>query len=277
MLIPSLPGAEGKLARTEIGWRDLDYWAQGPALAWSADGRFLFTVETTGATGARGWVCDADGSNPLKLTSFDSGYSGTPRWSPDGRSIAFDDSSAGNWEIYVVSALGGKAVRLTDNPALDAAPSWSHDANWVYFGSNRSGRFEIWKVRADGKNPVQMTENGGFEAFEPDDGSYLCYTKTDGGSALWKRRVEGGAERPVVESVFSRNFALTKRCIYFMQDAGSGIEFKAIDMAGGKVTMLARLGRFLNLGLTVSPDERWALYSQADAVGSDLMLVEGFR
>jgi hypothetical protein len=73
MLIPSLPGAEGKLARTEIGWQDLDYRAQGPALAWSADGRFLFTVETTGATGARGWVCDADGSNPLKLTSFDSG------------------------------------------------------------------------------------------------------------------------------------------------------------------------------------------------------------
>jgi Tol biopolymer transport system component len=36
------------------------------------------------------WSCNSDGGDPIRITHFDSGYSGTPRWSPDGRSIAFD-------------------------------------------------------------------------------------------------------------------------------------------------------------------------------------------
>src|SRR3982074_1510367 len=43
------------------------------------------------------WTVDADGANPRKRTSL-RGYAGTPRWSPDGKQIAF---------LYIEGASGG--------------------------------------------------------------------------------------------------------------------------------------------------------------------------
>ncbi len=70
---------------------------------------------------------------------------------------------------------------------------------------------------------------------------------------------------------------MARQRIYFMQESGGGIELRLLDPASGRVSVCGLLGRFVNLGLTVSAGERWALYSQADAVGSDLMIVEKFR
>jgi TolB protein len=66
-------------------------------------------------------------------------HSGTPRWSPDGERIAFDSNVEGQWEVYVISANGGRLQRLTSNSASDDSPSWSRDGKWIYFASNRSG------------------------------------------------------------------------------------------------------------------------------------------
>jgi len=223
------------------------------------------------------WVYDSDGSNPLRLTSFESGFSGSPRWSPDGRSIAFDSSNLGNWDVYVAALQGGSPVRLTTNPAMDEVPSWSSDGNWIYFASNRSGRFEVWKMRVNGSSQTQVTTNGGFMALESDDGRDLYYTKTDGASALWRMPVAGGAERQVVPSVHGRNFTLTKHRIWFMQEADGEIALRSVEPGSAQPTTVSTPGRFLFHGLSVSSDERHALYSQADVVGSDLMLVENFR
>ncbi len=43
------------------------------------------------------WSCDSHGGNPLQITHFDSGFSGSPRWSPDGRSVAFDRRLQHGW------------------------------------------------------------------------------------------------------------------------------------------------------------------------------------
>ncbi len=223
------------------------------------------------------WVFNADGSSPRQLTSFSSGFSGTPQWSPDGRKIAFDNSSAGNWDIYVVSAQGGPPIRLTANPAMDEVPSWSYGGDWIYFASNRTGRFEIWKTRIGGGSETQVTTDGGYMCIESGDGRDLYYTKTDGASPLWRRPVAGGEERIVVDSFYGRNFAVTKHHIWFMEQTGAGIALRSVRLGAASPVTVSMIGRFLFLGLTVSPDERWALYSQADVVGSDLMLVENVR
>jgi Tol biopolymer transport system component/DNA-binding winged helix-turn-helix (wHTH) protein len=113
----------------------------GPS--YSPDGRkIVFASNRSGDFGI--WVCDHDGTNLMQLVERGPHLTGTPRWSPDGRWIAFDSRSSdsgkeGNADIYVTGAEGGQPRRLTAEVSEDVAPSWSRDGKWVYFGSTRSG------------------------------------------------------------------------------------------------------------------------------------------
>ena len=211
------------------------------------------------------------------MTAFENGYSASPAWSPDGSALAFDNSSSGKRDIYAIRLDGSKPVRLTTDGATHAVPSWSRDGKWIYFASTRSGRFEVWKIRDNGASPVQVTYNSGFAAMESLDARELYYTKAQTGGGLWRMPVEGGAEQKMLESVVNNSFEVAGRGIYFMQPTDAGIELRLFEPSSHKATTLSHLGRFVNLGLGVSPDEHSVLYSQEDVRGSNLTLVENFR
>jgi len=73
----------------------------------------------------------------MLLTSLGTtGSVGTPRWSPDGSTIAFDFSAQGedsNADILVVSASGGSVRQITQAPSSDVTPTWSSDGRWIFF------------------------------------------------------------------------------------------------------------------------------------------------
>ena len=69
-----------------------------------------------------------------------------PCWSPDGSKIAFDALIDGNRDIYVVSATGGEATRVTTHASEDNDPCWSPDGAVIAFTSYRSGNLDIWTV-----------------------------------------------------------------------------------------------------------------------------------
>ena len=77
---------------------------------------------------------------------------GTPRWSPDGRYIAFDSPKSGTPDIYVVSAQGGPVRRITYESSANDMPSWSHDGKWIYFESDRSRDFSDMEGTVRGRN-----------------------------------------------------------------------------------------------------------------------------
>src|SRR5581483_10712133 len=80
------------------------------------------------------WVSDADGGNPLQLTSFNGALAGTARWSPDGREIVFDSTQGGRTAVYRIAAAGGSPTRLTPDDMDGISPSWSADGKSIYFG-----------------------------------------------------------------------------------------------------------------------------------------------
>jgi Tol biopolymer transport system component len=82
------------------------------------------------------WRCKADGSQRLQLT-FAQMRAAWPRWSPDGRRIAFAATSPGKpWKIHLVSSDGGNPQELLPMDRDETEPNWSPDGNLLVFGRN---------------------------------------------------------------------------------------------------------------------------------------------
>jgi len=72
------------------------------------------------------WMADADGTRNFQFTRGDkSSYS--PRWSPDGRWVAFLSSRSGKSNIWVIQADGGEAEMVTDVKTGVGDFAWSPD------------------------------------------------------------------------------------------------------------------------------------------------------
>jgi len=74
-----------------------------------------------------------DGSQRLQLTSPPL-RAANPRWSPDGRKIAFmAQAPGGPWKIHLISAGGGEAQQLMDSEGEESDPGWSPDGDSLVF------------------------------------------------------------------------------------------------------------------------------------------------
>jgi Tol biopolymer transport system component/serine/threonine protein kinase len=226
------------------------------------------------------WVCDSDGLDAVKLTSFGGPLVTTPRWSPDGERIAFDSSAEGQFDIYIVNANGGRPQRLTTDPANDGNPRWAQDGRWIYFDSKRTGQGQVWKIPANGGAAVQVTKKGGFAPVESLDGKFLYYVKALFTTSVWSVPVEGGEEIKVLESLSTfMNMAVVRDGIYFVptQNVSKASSIQFFSFATRKIKPIATMEKTAGVGLAVSPEGGWILYTQVDQRGGDLMLVENFR
>jgi Tol biopolymer transport system component/predicted Ser/Thr protein kinase len=253
------------------------------APAYSPDGRKI-AFESGRAGTENIWVCDADGTNPVQLTTFET-HTGSPHWSPDSRWIVFDSRESGDPEVYVVDAEGGVPRRLTRDPSEDVVPSFSRDGRSVYFTSNRSGGWEVWRMPAEGGAAVQVTRGGGEWGEESYDGQYLYFWRASEDATLWRVPVRGRPEAPVLAGPSGRqNWNLSREGIYyattrdllFLRRSESTVYF--FDFETGHATPLfTQTGPRWPSYLTVSPDEEWIARHQHTNPQSELMLVENFR
>jgi eukaryotic-like serine/threonine-protein kinase len=280
-----VPGSEGQpTSPIKLISSSLDDWGA----QFSPDGKRI-AFESARSGTPQVWVCEADGSNPIQLTSMGESFPGSPDWSPDGRQIAFDARAEVNNDdirhIYVVNAEGGPPRRITTGASYDGMPSWSRDGRWIYFASNRSGSWQVWKVPVEGGEAVQLTKNGGFRACESPDGKFLYYAKFADTSGLWRIPVEGGEESLILDQLqagYWEAWAVVDRGIYFINPESkphATIEF--FNFATRRVTRIASLEKPVSTlvisTLVISPDGRWILYTQLDQSGSDIMLVDNFQ
>jgi Tol biopolymer transport system component len=80
------------------------------------------------------WRSRVDGSQRLQLTSLPM-QARLPRWSPDGKRIAFTAGVPGQPDkIYTVAAEGGRPAQLTAEDHYETDPNWSPDQNSLMFG-----------------------------------------------------------------------------------------------------------------------------------------------
>jgi eukaryotic-like serine/threonine-protein kinase len=261
--------------------------------SYSPDGeRIVFSSGRSGSLEI--WMCNSEGLNPIQLTNFGAGHTGTPRWAPDGQQIVFDARVTGSSDIYIVGVDGGAPRQLTTEASADIGPIWSKDGRWIFFGSDRSGDWEIWKVPGQGGQAVQITKSRGYLTVGATDG-FIYYTKSGGGewligfqgseTGVWRVPVDGGEEikvfdpGPVAGNVHPLNFWVTEGGVYFSNRLATPdpvIEF--YSFANKQTRKLLSLGKSKFYGMiTASPDGKWVLWPQVDHVQNEIMLVENFQ
>jgi dipeptidyl aminopeptidase/acylaminoacyl peptidase len=78
------------------------------------------------------WVASIDGTASFQLTRG-TGSSNTPRWSPDGKRIAFLSGRSGTGNVWAIPLAGGEAEQLTASKRGVTAFRWSHDGRSLAF------------------------------------------------------------------------------------------------------------------------------------------------
>lgn len=80
------------------------------------------------------WKADTDGTGQAQLTNGENGEE-SPRWSPDGATVAFLARRGNDEEdqVWLIDTAGGEARRLTEHPTEVDDIQWSADGRWIYF------------------------------------------------------------------------------------------------------------------------------------------------
>lgn len=146
------------------------------------------------------WVVPRAGGDARRLTSSP-GQERRPRFSPDGRWIAFTAQYAGNGDVYVVPTEGGEPRRLTWHPGDDEVQGWTPDGKSVLFASGRAtwaptAAPRFWTVPATGGPETPLALARAFQGRLSPDGKRVAFRLNNSWDEE-RRNYRGGQNRPV--------------------------------------------------------------------------------
>jgi tricorn protease len=165
-----------------------------------------------------------------------------PRFSPDGKTIAFTANFDGNTDIYTVPVAGGGLTRVTHHPAEEVLCGW-RDAERVLFfagGVSESGPGRItrlYSVKGTGGLPERLpmpysgfgavSHDGKTAAFSPLSTDSRTWRRYRGGMAtdLWTMDLESGASKQITDwegtdSIPMWGYNRAAKTVYYVSDQG---------------------------------------------------------
>lgn len=201
------------------------------------------------------YTVSSKGGVARKLTNH-KGYEMFPRFSPDGKWLAFTGQYDGNTEVYLMEADGGVPKRLTytafigrDDVSDRMGPNnivmtWKNDGKHIVF---RSRMYEqnsfigrLFETDTDGNMHKQIPlPRGGFCSFSPDD-SKMAYNRVFREFRTWKR-YRGG----MADDIWVHDFK-TKKTVQITKDPAQDI----IPMwSGNRIFFLSDRGKYERMNL----------------------------
>jgi tricorn protease len=142
------------------------------------------------------WVMPAGGGEASQLTKG-AGTDEWPRWSPDGRKIAYASNARGNSDVYLLDVGSKQSKQLTTNGKDDFFHSWSPDGRRLVFSSERTGNRDLFTIDVETGEESQVTRDPAADddpSFSP-DGKWIAFDSGRGGSqAIYVMPAAAGGE-----------------------------------------------------------------------------------
>ena len=181
--LPLKPDRQASFTVDEATWLSLDVAPDGEQLV----------LEILGDL----YLLPMEGGKARPITSG-MGYDVQPRFSPDGKHIAFVSDRDGAMGLWTVRSEGGDAekVAAAGERSEFASPSWSPDGRHLVVSKTTWGLgvYELWAYHVDGGKGVQITQaappgsetprdlrHNALGAVYSPDGRYLYYAAKAGG------------------------------------------------------------------------------------------------
>jgi tricorn protease len=130
-----------------------------------------------------------------------------PRFSPDGRTIAFSSDREGNLDVYLIPTVGGAVRRLTVHSADETVLDWTPDGKGVLFASQRGEDFmgKLYVVSVDAGLPRDAGPDMGIAGSYSPDGTKLALNRK--AQAYWRKYYRGAYQSDVtVMDLATRTF-----------------------------------------------------------------------
>ena len=130
-----------------------------------------------------------------------------PRFSPDGKWVAFTSNRMGNDDVWVIPAAGGEARQLTFLTTADTVLYWTPDGKRIIFTSNRSGQpfgSPLYSVALEGGLPEPLPIDVGSNGMIKQDGSALAFNRIP--VRYWRKGYKGNA----ADDIFVQDLATKK-------------------------------------------------------------------
>ena len=121
------------------------------------------------------WLAPKAGGTATRITSS-TGEESFPRFSPDGRTLAFTATYRGNADVYTMPVNGGMPARLTWHAMTDRVIDWHPDGNQILVASQRENNVgsvnQLYLLNKKGGLPEKLPiPYGELGSFSPDGGS----------------------------------------------------------------------------------------------------------
>ena len=186
------------------------------------------------------WVLDLVRGTRTRLT-FGPIYNNAPRWSPDGKWIAYTSNRNGRFQLFRKPSDGGGAEEeLFSDDQLMFPSDWSRDGKYILYDRGLPGTQDIWALPLEGdRKPFQVlpTTPNTFRAsprLSP-DGRWLIYTSNESGSIqTYVTAFKGGSGKWQVSSntAQSPDWSRDGKELYYVDGANSIYAVPVKEVAG---------------------------------------------
>jgi len=189
------------------------------------------------------WLASIDGKQQAKELASVRGAAAQPKWSPDGKHIAFVSQREGHSFIAVYDFDGSNIRYLLPSVDKDSMPRWSPDGKSIVF---------VRTAGAEQKLPLIPVR--------PEPWSlWIADASTGTGRVLWRSGGRLEDSLPGLTEDASLKFAADGRVVFASEQDGRN-HLYSISTAGGDATPLTP-GDFDVEDVTLSADKAWVIYS----------------